>query len=369
MQIRQVDVYGYRLRYRYGDYVMSEGRVVNELDSTVVRLTTDEGLEGWGEVCPLGATYLPAFADGARAALGPLAAAVCGLDPRELDIVQNHMDQALRGHAYAKSPIDVACWDLIGKATGCSVTTLLGGRQQEFFPLYEAVPLGDHEEMTAFVLARRDAGIHHFQLKVGADPYEDVERARRVVDVTGDEDRIIVDANGGWRLQDAMVAARLLESLPRVYLEQPCATLEECLYVRRHTTLPMILDEVITDVPSLLHAYHGGGMEAFNLKISKVGGLSRAKLMRDLAHHLGLRVTIEDTWGGDVVSAAVSHLVASSQAGVVFTASFMNDWVMDHIAGYEPRSRNGVGSAPVGNGLGIDVDVRHLGEPLFTARA
>lgn len=369
MRINRVDVYGYRLRYRHGDYVMSEGRVVNELESTMVRVTTDEGLEGWGEVCPLGATYLPAFAEGARAALELLTAAVCGLDPRELQTVQYQMDQALRGYSYAKSPIDVACWDIAGKAAGCSVTTLLGGRQQTSFPLYEAVPLGGHEEMTAFVLARRDEGIHHFQLKVGADPYEDVERVRRVVDMTGDEDHIIVDANGGWRLQEAMVAARLLEPLPRIYLEQPCSTLEECLYVRRHTSLPMILDEVISDVPSLLRAYHAGGMEAFNLKISKVGGLTRAKLMRDLAHQLGLNVTIEDTWGGDVVTASVSHLVASSQADVVFTTSFMNDWVQDHIAGYQPRSHNGFGSAPEGVGLGIDVDVSLLGEPLFTARA
>jgi cis-L-3-hydroxyproline dehydratase len=369
MRITRVDVYGYRLRYRYGDYVMSEGRVVNELESTVVRVGTDEGLEGWGEVCPLGATYLPGFADGARAALRRLAPAVCGLDPRELDVVQRQMDGALRGHAYARSPIDVACWDLSGQAAGCSVTTLLGGRQQDSFPLYEAVPLGSHEEMTAFVLARRDDGIHHFQLKVGADPYEDVARVRRVVAVTGEEDRLIVDANGGWRLQDAMVAARLLEPLPRIYLEQPCTTLAECLSVRRHTSLPMILDEVITDVPSLLHAFHAGGMDAFNLKISKVGGLSQAKLMRDLAHQLGLSVTIEDTWGGDVVTAAVSHLVASSSPGVVFTASFMNDWVTDHIAGNQPRSHHGIGSAPDGPGLGIDVDVSCLGEPLFSTHA
>lgn len=368
MRINRVDVFGYRLRYRFGDYVMSEGRVVNDLESTVVRVVTDNGLEGWGEVCPLGATYLPGFVDGARAALGRLAPAVCGLDPRELDIVQRHMDGALRGHAYAKSPIDVACWDLSGKAAGCSVTTLLGGRHQGSFPLYEAVPLGSHDEMATFVLARRDEGIHHFQLKVGADPYDDAQRVRHVVDVTGSEDRIIVDANGGWKLQDAMVAARLLEPLQRVYLEQPCTTLEECLYIRRHTTMPMILDEVITDVPSLLHAYHAGGLEAFNLKVSKVGGLTRAKQMRDLANQLGLKVTIEDTWGGDIVTAAVSHLVASSPASVVFTASFMNDWVEDHVAGHQPRSQHGVGSAPEGPGLGIDVDVSCLGEPLFSTQ-
>ena len=159
---------------------------------------------------------------------------------------------------------------------------------------------------------------------------------------------MIADANGGWRLQDAVVAARLLDGLDRVFFEQPCPTLEECLYVRRRTTLPMVLDEVITDAAALLRAFHAGGMEAINLKISKVGGLTRARQMRELAEALGLRLTIEDTWGGDLVTAAVSHLAASVRPEALFTVSFMNDWTNEHIAGYEPRSHDGVGAAPGG---------------------
>ena len=124
---------------------------------------------------------------------------------------------------------------------------------------------------------------------------------------------IIADANGGWTLQDAMVVARLIAPLPRVFLEQACASIDECLYVRQHTDLPMVLDEIIHDVPSLLRAFTARGMEAFNLKISKVGGLTQARLMRDIAVALGLRVTIEDTWGGDITTAAVSHLAASTR--------------------------------------------------------
>ena len=128
----------------------------------------------------------------------------------------------------------------------------------------------------------------------------------------------------------------------------------------------MVLDECITDVQSLLRAHEAKAMEAFNLKISKVGGLTQAKLMRDLAVALGLRVTIEDTWGGDLVTAAVSHLAASTPPDTLFTVSFMNDWMNEHIAGHEPRSQNGFGSAPVGPGLGVDVDVAALGAPLLT---
>jgi L-alanine-DL-glutamate epimerase-like enolase superfamily enzyme len=186
-----------------------------------------------------------------------------------------------------------------------------------------------------------------------------------VLEATTDEDIVIADANGGWRLQDAVVAARLLEGLERVFFEQPCPTLEECLYVRARTTLPMVLDEVITDAPSFLRAFHAGGMEAINLKISKLGGLTRARQVRELAETLGIRLTIEDTWGGDLVTAAVSHLAASVRPDALFTVSFMNDWTNEHIAGYEPRSRNGVGAAPAGPGLGVEVDLDMLGAPLL----
>lgn len=369
MKIARVEVYGYDLHYVHGTYVMSGGREAAALASTAVRLVTDEGAEGWGEVCPLGTTYLPAFADGARAAIRAMAPALLGLDPRQVGAVGDRLDQALRGHGYAKSPIDVACWDLLGQATGCPLATLLGGRRQDAYPLYIAVPLGTPADMAAYAAARRAEGVHRFQLKVGGRPAEDRARVERVLEATDDDDIVIADANGGWALQDAIVAVRLLEPLPRVYLEQPCATLEECLAVRRHTTLPMVLDEVITDVPSLLRAAAAGGLEAFNLKISKVGGLTKARVLRDLAEALGLRVTIEDTWGGDLVTAAVSHLAASTSARALFTVSFMNDWVREHVCGYAPRSRGGVGAAPTAPGLGVGVDRALLGAPLFTAAA
>jgi L-alanine-DL-glutamate epimerase-like enolase superfamily enzyme len=368
MRIARVDVFGFTLTYVHGNYVMSGGRVIASLPSTIVRVTTDSGIAGWGEVCPLGTTYLASHAGGARAALALLAPAVIGLDPTNLASVGGAMDAALMGHDYAKSPIDVACWDVTGRALGVNVTTLLGGQRQDSFPLYMAVPLGSPKEMTDYVLARRAEGIHRFQLKVGGDPATDGARARQVIDATGDDDVVIADANGGWRLNDALRAARLMEDLPRLYLEQPCPTMEECIEVRKRTTLPMVYDEVVHDVPTLLRAVHEGGAGAFNLKVSKVGGLTKARLMRDLARDLGIQVTIEDTWGGDIVSATSAHLAASTHRESLLTVSFMNDWTNEHVAGYTPRSVNGVGSAPVGPGLGITVDESTLGSPLLTAQ-
>jgi L-alanine-DL-glutamate epimerase-like enolase superfamily enzyme len=155
MKIVRLEMYGYDLHYVHGEYVMSGGRVVQALPSTVVRVVTDQGVDGWGEVCPLGATYLPAFAAGARAALRELAPALLGVDPRNLALVQQRMDATLRGHAYAKSPIDVACWDILGQVAGQPVAMLLGGCRQARYPLYWAVPLGGPTAMAEYVRARR----------------------------------------------------------------------------------------------------------------------------------------------------------------------------------------------------------------------
>lgn len=365
--IARVAVYSYELTYVHGEYVMSGDRVVTSLQSTVVQVTTRDGVEGYGEVCPLGPTYLPGFAQGAQAALREVIPGMVGLDVTNLAAVNDAMDGLLRGHGYAKSAADIACWDAFGRTAGLPLATLLGGRRQETFPLYIAVPLGPPEQMAAYVQDRRAEGLHRFQLKVGGTPAVDAARAQAVVDVTDDEDVLIADANGAWRLQDGLVAARLLEGLPRLYLEQPCATLEECLLLRQRTDMPMILDEVITDIPTLLRAYSAGGMEAINLKVSKVGGLSKARQIRDLADTLGLRLTIEDTWGGDLTTAAISHLAASTRADTLFTCSFMNDWTNEHVAGYQPRSIGGHGSAPEGPGLGVEVDVSLLGQAVATA--
>ncbi len=365
MRIERMEVYGYQLSYRYGDYMMSGNQVVTSIPSTLVRILAGDGLEGWGEVCPLGPLYLDSHGEGARAAIRQMLPSLIGVDPTNLSAMHQAMNGSLRGHTYAKSAVDMACWDILGKQASLDVATLLGGRMQEQFPLYKAVPLGPAEQMQQYVLDRREEGMHCFQLKIGADPCEDAQRVARVLEATSDNDLIIADANGGWRLQDAMNAVRLLEPMQRILLEEPCRTLEECLHVRRHTSLPMVLDEVLPDVNTLIRAFNAGGMEGINLKLSRFSGLTGSRLVRDLIDHLGLRMTIEDTWGGDLVTAAVSHLAASTRKDLVITVSFMNDWVNEHVAHYQPRSVKGFGSAPSAPGLGVEVDLKSLGKPLF----
>jgi cis-L-3-hydroxyproline dehydratase len=363
-RVVEVRVHSYELTYAHGTYVMSQGREISTLPSVVVAVTAGNGLTGYAEVCPLGKTYLPGFPGGVIAALEELGPALLGVDVSSLAAVSEAMELALRGHAYAKSVVDVACWDLLGKIVDVPCHVLLGGLRQERFPLYVAVPMGTPDEMADFTVRARASGIHRFQLKIGGPPLEDAERVRAVVEATGNEDVIVADANGGWRLQDATLAVRMLEDLPRVRLEQPCPTIEECMVLRERTSMPFVLDEVITDVASLLRCQRAGVMDAVNLKISRVGGLAAARTIRELAETLGLRLTVEDTWGGDLTTAAVSQLAASTSTEAFYAASFMNDWTLEHLAGYQPTSKDGWGSVPAGPGLGVEVDESLLGQPL-----
>lgn len=362
-EIAEIDLFSYDLTYVGGEYVMSGDRVITSLSSTVARIATQDGFVGHGETCPLGASYLPDHSRGVRAAMEEIAPNLLGLDAANPVAVGRAMDSSLLGHPAAKSALDIACWDILGQATGRPVCDLIGGRQQSKFPLYMAIPLASPEEMRVSVERQRDLGIHHFQLKLGGDPNVDASRARAVVEATGTEDLVLGDANRGWSLRDALIAAAAMEGLPRFYIEQPCGTLEECFRFAELTKLPLILDETIVDAQSLLRAWNAGALIGFNLKLGRVGGLTKARLLRDLGENLGLTVSVEDSWGGDLTTAAVSHLAASTAERSLQTVSFMNDWTNEHIAGYEPRSVAGVGAAPSSRGLGVEVNQDMLGAP------
>jgi L-alanine-DL-glutamate epimerase-like enolase superfamily enzyme len=364
MKIKAIDVFGYELTYAHGEYTMSKGRAAQTQSSTLVRLRTDEGIEGWGETSTLGGTYLPSFTAGTRAAIHDLAPLLLGLDPTNISNVHRVMDSVLLGQNAAKSAIDIACWDVLGKVANLSVAALLGGMLQEDFPLYEAVPLSSPEQMADFVCRRGAAGISRFQVKVGNDPYEDARRARSVVEAAGPNAVIVADSNGGWSLQSGIIAVREMAGL-NIYMEQPCRDMADCAIVQTMSTLPLVLDESIVSAADLFRAKYEAKAGSVNIKLGRLGGITGAARMRAQAHELGMTVCIEDVWGGDVTTAAVSHVAASTAPECLLHASFFNDWTKEHVANYQPRSANGKGSAPRGPGLGIEVDAAGLASPLF----
>jgi len=274
------------------------------------------------------------------------------------------MDAALKGHAYVKSGIDMACWDILGKVTGQPLCILLGGRYGEDFGLYRAISQESPAVMAERVAGYRAEGYRRFQLKVGGDPFEDIERIRAVAGRLQPGDRLIADANTGWLMHDAMRVVRAVRDID-VYIEQPCLSYEECLSIRRHCDHPFVLDEVIDSVDVLLRGHADRAMDVVNIKISKFGGLTRAKQTRDLCVALGVAMTLEDSWGGDIVTAAIAHLAHSTPPEFLFTATDFNSYVTVSIAEGAPQRTNGRMAASTRPGLGIVPRLDVLGKPVL----
>lgn len=363
MKITRIFAHRVELPLYEGSYKWSGGKSVSVFDSTVVGVETDTGHVGYGEVCPLGPFYLPAYAEGVRAGLRELAPHLIGFDPRELAKLNDRMDAALKGHPYVKSGIDIACWDILGQVTGLPVCVLMGGRFGEKVRLYRAISQEDPEVMAKKVAGYKAEGYTRFQLKVGGDPDTDIERIHAVRAMLDRSDRLVADANTGWTQHEAMRVVRAVRDLD-VYIEQPCLSYEECLAVRRNCDHPFVLDENIDHLAMLLRAKADLAMDVVNLKISKLGGLTRTKQARDLCVSMGIAMTLEDSWGGDITTAAIAHLAHSTPEEFRFTSTDFNSYVTVSIADGAPQREHGFMQAGETPGLGIQPKLDVLGPRL-----
>jgi L-alanine-DL-glutamate epimerase-like enolase superfamily enzyme len=200
-------------------------------------------------------------------------------------------------------------------------------------------------------------------LKVGGSPDQDIERIRSVRSILQPGDKLIADANTGWLMHEAARVVNAVRDVD-VYIEQPCATYDQCLAVRRRTALPFVLDEVIDSVEMIMRGAADGAMDVVNLKISKFGGLTKIKQARDLCVSLGIAMTLEDSWGGDIITAAIAHLAHSTPPEFQFTATDFNSYVTVSIADGAPQRVNGRMSAAETPGLGVTPKLDVLGDPV-----
>lgn len=346
-------------------YYMAEGKTCDTVTSHVLRLETDTGAEGWGEVCPI-PHYLPAYAGGVASAVKELAPKLMGATPLGVDALMLELDAHLLGHRYAKSAIDIALWDLFGKATGQPVYTLLGGRTRKDMPLYHSITCVAPDEMARMAKEAYATGIRQFQVKLGADQnwQADAERLIKVREAVGAGPIVYGDWNCGASKLHATRTGRAVAHLD-VMLEQPCKTLEDCAAVRQATGLPMKIDEGAHDLDSLLKAHHLGVLDAVALKLSKFGGLSAMRRARDLTVHLGAEICAECTWGSDIVTAAALHFAATVPQGSLMNTCDLSGYVSPRICPTAPQRSNGRIAPPEGPGLGILPDAETLGPPLL----
>jgi len=308
MKITKIKVYQVDMPFTAGAYFLSGGRSFEALDSTIVSIETDAGIIGWGETCPFGISYLPGFAVGARAGIAEIAPHLIGQDPRKLININNLMDKVLCGHGFLKSALDMACWDILGQSSDMPLYDLFGGMQTKKLPIVASVSdRPEPQQMIDDINRFREKGYFHFSAKASGNPDKDIRQFQAVASQMKSGEVLLVDANTGWKQHAALRVVRALQPYD-LYIESPCRTYEETLSIRQQTDLPMMFDEVFQGIDVLLRAHRDNAADVVNLKISKVGGLTKAKLIKDLCVEMGMALTVQDTGGGAFAQAAIAHI-------------------------------------------------------------
>ncbi|KAL2799674.1 enolase C-terminal domain-like protein [Aspergillus keveii] len=346
LTITRIDVFQAYLPYSGGIYTLSKNRTYTSFDATFVRITTSTGLEGWGESTPFGSTYVAAHALGVRAGIAEIAPHLIGLDPRHVDRINEAMDDALLGHEHAKAAIDIACWDVFGKAVGMPVCDLLGGRTDG-----RCAP---------------QAGYVGHSIKIaGVDPVADAARITAALADRQPGEMFLVDANGGLTVETALRMLRLLPASGLdLILEAPCATWRECLSLRRRTDVPIHFDELASTDASIVQLLADDAVEGIGMKISKNGGLTRCRRQRDMCIAAGYTFSVQDTVGSDISFAAIVHMAQTVPDRYLRCILETRDMVTLKTADGPFEVVNGRLRAPALPGLGVTPRMEVLGEPV-----
>ncbi|KAI9036463.1 mandelate racemase/muconate lactonizing enzyme family protein [Aspergillus affinis] len=304
LKIKRIDVFQLDMPYSGGIYYLSVGREYPSFGGTFVRITAEDGIEGWGESTPFGSNFIASHALSVRVGIAEIAPKLIGQDPRGVNRINDIMDDTLLGHEHAKAALDIACWDIFGKWTNLPVCELLGGRTDTKLPIITSLPVREPGGMLALVDEYRAKGSRGFSVKISGDPVIDAASITEALKDKKPDEWFVVDANGGLTV------------------------------------------------------------EGINLKVQMFGGLTKARRVRDLCLAAGYIISVQETCGSDIGFAPLVHLsqtipehslrcvLASRHMLTVKTA----DAAFDIIDGYVV--------APTVPGLGITPRLDVLGDPV-----
>ena len=364
MKITRITVYQVDLPLEY-PYWLSGGRLKFEnLDATIVKIDTDEGLVGWGEGTPWGHTYVPAHGPGIRAGIETMAPFIMGLDPRRVLDVERAMDLALPGHLCAKSPIDMACWDIAGKAAGLPIADLMGGGSRTPRPIASSVGAKTVEETREVMDRYRQRGYIAHSVKIGGDVERDISRIRDVEAHRPADEIILYDVNRGWTRQQALRVMSATEDL-NVMFEQPGETLHDIAAISQKHASPVSVDEALVTLQDATRIAREGIAEIFGIKLNRVGGLTKAARMRDVALAHGIDMFVMATGGSVLADTEALHLAATIPDHNCYAVWACQDMLTVDIAGGRgPRNIDGHLHLPEEPGLGVAPDQEALGDPV-----
>lgn len=347
-------------------YWLSGGRLKFEvLDATFVKMETDAGLTGWGEGTPWGHTYVPAHGPGIRAGIETMAPAILGQDPRKVELVERSMDLCLPGHLYAKQPIDLACWDIMGQAFDMPIADLLGGKRETGTPAASSVSSGEPDYMMSIINDYRDRGYIAHSAKVGgSDTAKDIERIRHIEANRLPKEIILYDVNRAWTRREASIVMNAVADLG-VTFEQPGETLDDIAEIRKVTTSPISVDESLVTLQDATRIARDGLADVFGIKLNRVGGLTKARRMRDVALQHGIQMFVMATGGSVLADAEAAHLSQSIPDAFIQACWSCQDMLKIDVAPNNgARCIDGYITIDETPGLGVVPDESVLGDPV-----
>ena len=365
MKITRLSVYQQNLPLN-DPYWLSGGRLKFEvLDATFVKVETDAGIVGWGEGTPWGHTYVPAHGPGIRAGIETMAPVILGQDPRKLEVVERAMDLCLPGHLYAKQPVDLACWDILGKFSDLSIADLLGGKRESGTLAASSVSSGEPDYMMGIVNAYRSKGYVAHSAKVGgSDTSKDIERIQHIESNRLPDDILLYDANRAWTRREASIVMNAVADLG-VTFEQPGETLDDIAAIRSVTTSPISVDESLVTLQDATRIAREGIADVFGIKLNRVGGLTKARRMRDIAMAHGIQMFVMATGGSVLADTEAAHLAQSIPDEFIKACWSCQDMLtLDIAPGSGPRCVDGYITVDDTPGHGVVPDENLLGDPV-----
>ena len=366
MKLAEIHIYSKYLEIIGGPYTMA-GTEIFGVDTTIVKLVGDNGFIGWGESCPLGASYQEEHALGVQAALQLLSPNLIGEDLTQPKVFRARMDQLLNGHNSAKASLNIALLDVLAKKYKVRVCDLLGGAMTEQVPSYYALGIGEADEIAKIAQDKVSNGFTRLQLKVGGrDIQQDIETIKKVFQSVPANIQLVVDANRGMTANELLQLSIACNDIP-IIIEQPCNTVDEILSVRDRIPHAINLDENAKDVNSVIDAISRKACDGFGLKVTRLGGLTDFATVRDICEARSTPITCDDAFGGDIIAAACVQGGATVNPKLLSGVWIASSYIEEHYDQENPvKVIDGCINLPKGVGLGVSPDETKIGSLLHS---
>jgi len=340
--------------------VKMAGILIETCDNLIVRVKDSDGNIGWGEASSA-PTMTGETTEGLVAATKFMADRLQNKEILSHNDLHDLIEPMMYGNHSAKSAIDSALYDLIGKHQNKPIYEILGGKKREKAPMFWMVA-GSKDEMQ-LVQDRADEGYIAFKVKVGVnDPKIDLKRAEQTRKIVGTKVHVSADANQGFSPENALIFAKGAGSAGLDFFEQPVMghdieTMKKCADV---CSVPIAADEGIHSIADIQNHYDQGAAMGGSLKLIKLGSSSEVMKAGELMTSLSMNINLAGkTADSSIASAAISHL-AVSLPSLEWDASVTNQYLVDDVVKNPIKVLNGHIITPDGPGLGIEVDEEKL---------